>query len=343
MKIVIKYLIFCCLGWSTTSYALPIIEHPLLIGNNERLVVFAPHPDDETLSSAGLIHHVMMNSGSVRNVVVTAGDAYIEAIQRDTGKRHLKPNDFLIYGKKRLDESRHAAFILGNGEIKLDLLGFSDGSIYSMLVSHWRRQNPLRSDFTEVDRVPYLNAKSYKGLAQDGEDLLLKLVNILHQTSPTLIAFPDVMENDSDHAGLGVFVLLAIHHWLSELPLIQQPPRLLAYLIHWQNNWPLGSNWGIALDWSQLPMRLPDDLPLRGHSRSCLVLNSKDIDLKRNALAQYQTQQRAMGDFLAAFIRKTECYTLFNIESTKSIESIVENWQHSQKKFDKSPAKRSRI
>ncbi len=120
----------------------------------ERLLILAPHPDDESLSSAGLAHRVLANNGSVRSVVITAGDAYVEAIEKETGRANLKPTDFLKYGEQRLEESKRAAKLLGNGLIHLDLLGFSDGAIYDMLVSHWRA-HPDKSEFTGFSHVPY--------------------------------------------------------------------------------------------------------------------------------------------------------------------------------------------
>lgn len=101
-------------------------------------------------------------------------------------------------------------------------------------------------------------------MAQDGQDLRNELLAILRESKPTLIVFPYVMENDSDHARLGMFTLLAIHDWLSEQSSINVHPRLLAYLIHWQHGWPPGSSSSIPLDWSDQPLMLPDDLSLRG-------------------------------------------------------------------------------
>jgi len=39
-----------------------------------------------------------------------------------------------------------------------------------------------------------------------------------------MIAFPDVMENDSDHVGLGMFTLLAVHDWIAKHPQQIQSP-----------------------------------------------------------------------------------------------------------------------
>ncbi len=41
-----------------------------------RLVVVAPHPDDETLAAGGLIQRVLHEGGTVRVVVLTPGDGF---------------------------------------------------------------------------------------------------------------------------------------------------------------------------------------------------------------------------------------------------------------------------
>lgn len=333
--------LYLCLTFLTMQ-ASAAHEQSLEVGKSERLLVLAPHPDDESISSAGLIKRVMENGGSVRTVVITSGDAYVDAVRLETGKRHPSPADYLDFGEERLEESRRAAQLLGNGFVHLDLLGFSDSSIYSSLVSHWRRNNPMRSVFTGFDHVPYREAED-RGYAQDGQDLLKELVAIMLETKPTLIAFPDVMEDDSDHAGLGMFALLAIHDWLVHSVSLHANPRLLAYLVHWPHGWPKGSDWGIPQDWSNQQMHLPDDLPLRGHSRVCLNLRGPEISLKRKAMAQYETQQRIMGDFLSAFVRSSECFTLLKPNNANSIESVVEHWRHARKVFNNHPLTRKNI
>jgi LmbE family N-acetylglucosaminyl deacetylase len=317
-------------------------EFPLTIGKGERLLVLAPHPDDETLSSAGLTKRVLDNGGSVRFVVVTSGDAYVNAVVKETGKRHPTAEDYMVFGEKRLHESSRAAMVLGKGHINLDLLGFSDGAIYDSLISHWKRNNPFRSDFTGFDHVPYSEAED-RSIAQDGQDLLDKLVAIMLETKPTLIAFPDVMENDSDHAGLGMFVLLSVHDWLSKRPTIHIRPRMLAYLVHWQHGWPKGSNWRIPEDWSNEAMHLPNDLPLRGHKRVCLDLPRSDVMLKREALAQYKTQQMIMSDFLSSFVRRSECFTLLKPDDSNTIENVLEHWRYVRKVFDNHPLTRRNL
>ncbi len=334
-------MVFCCL--MLVSYRLQAQQvQTLEVGQGERLLVLAPHPDDETLSAAGLIQEVFLRGGHVRSVVVTSGDAYVEAIEQATGRQHLTHTDFLQYGQKRLEESKHAAHLLGKGFIHLDLFGYSDGSVYSMLVSHWRRSHPDRSDFTGVNRVPYKSAED-RGISQDGEDLRNELVAILRDTKPTMIVFPDVMEDDSDHAGLGMFALLAINDWLENRKDTQPEPRLLAYLIHWPHGWPPGSSADKPIDFSDQPLFLPDDLPLRGHLRACFNLTGQEENIKRDALALYKTQQRIMAPFLTAFIHKNECFTQLSPQDTRGIEKVVKQWQHVRKSFNSHPISRVRI
>ncbi|MDD4916115.1 MAG: PIG-L family deacetylase [Methylococcales bacterium] len=323
-----------------TAQAQPIQN--LEIGQGERLLVLAPHPDDETLSAAGVIQQVYQRGGTVREVVVTAGDAYVGAIVEATGKANPAPSDYLDYGEQRLEESRKAAQLLGKGFSHLDLLGFSDGSIYAMLVRHWRRAYPDKSEYTRISRVPYREAED-KGVAQDGQDLRNELVAIMRDTKPTLIIFPDVMENDSDHAALGMFALLAVSVWLETGKSPQPAPRLLAYLIHWQHGWPPGSGADKPQDHSGQPLYLPDDLPLRGHQRTCLNLTEQEIDAKRQALALYKTQQRAMAPFLAAFIHSNECFTELKPADAVGIDNVVKQWRHIRKAFDSHPLTRKKI
>lgn len=314
----------------------------LAVGERERLLILAPHPDDETLSAAGLAQRVFARGGSVRSVVVTAGDAYVGAIVDATGKANPAVSDYLNYGEQRLQESRHAAQLLGQGFLHLDLLGFSDGSIYDMLVSHWRRTYPDRSEYTRVNRVPYREAED-RGMAQDGRDLRDELAAIMADTKPTIIVFPDVMENDSDHAGLGMFALLAVSDWLEHSKPPLPNPRLLAYLIHWERDWPPGADADLPQNHAAEPLYLPADLPLRGHERACLHLTLQEEAGKQQALALYKTQQRAMAPFLAAFVHTTECFTELKPADTTGIDNVVRQWQHIRKSFDSHPLTRRRI
>ncbi len=102
---------------------------PLTVDSGERLVVVAPHPDDETLGAGGLTQRVLERGGSVLVVLVTAGDGYVEAVVHETGRPRPRPSQYVAYGKRRLRESRTALRVLGGGRVRLEFLGFPDGGL----------------------------------------------------------------------------------------------------------------------------------------------------------------------------------------------------------------------
>ena len=79
----------------------------------QRLLVFAPHPDDESLGTAGLIQHVLARGGQVRVVFATDGDnnpwpqRYLERRWR------LSIRDRQRWGTRRRDEALAALQTLG--------------------------------------------------------------------------------------------------------------------------------------------------------------------------------------------------------------------------------------
>lgn len=297
---------------------------PLAVRPGQRLLVIAPHPDDEMLSSAGLMQAVLNDRGRVRVVIATPGDAFVDAVEQETGELHPRPEDYVRYGELRLKEARRAVDALGGGRIKLDLLGFPDGGLHPMLRQHWSRRHIERSATTGQDRVSCPEADA-PGIPFDGEDLQRQLVKILQEEKPTLIVFPDAMDWHPDHDGLAMFALLAIERWIkSEANTGSGPhPRMLSYLVHWYHRWPFGSAGLRPVDLSDEPLELPEDLPARGHHRSCLLLSPEQRRIKRQVLAIYQTQQRIMAPFLSAFVRSTECFSELNRVDAEHIEALM--------------------
>jgi len=78
-----------------------------------RLLVLSPHPDDETLSAAGLIQRTLSNGGEVRVVIVTDGDKWGKKLirQREVSQAMSicgLPSDQLIFwpfGDGRLQDN----------------------------------------------------------------------------------------------------------------------------------------------------------------------------------------------------------------------------------------------
>ena len=285
----------------------------LEVNAGERLIVVAPHPDDETLSAGGLIQRVVERGGAVRVVLVTAGDGYVEAVVHETGRLRPRPAEYVAYGERRLREARRALRELGGGAIRAEhLLGFPDGGIEPLLTAHRQRAHPERSSTTGASAPPYAEAE-HPDVQYDGDDLRTALVRCLSDVQPTMIAFPDPLDRHPDHRAIGSFTLLALKD-LMHRPGRAQPamPRLLAYLVHWPGwppGWDASSPSALA---AGAPLSLPLDFPSRGLARVALTLTDDEVAAKRRALAQYASQQEVMASLLAAFVRRTEPFTVFS-------------------------------
>src|SRR6516162_434303 len=74
------------------------------VDRTTRLLVIAPHPDDEALGAAGLIRRVIATGGSVRIVWMTSGDGFPEGVETERGITHPRPSDYRTYGVLREHE-----------------------------------------------------------------------------------------------------------------------------------------------------------------------------------------------------------------------------------------------
>ena len=316
-------LAFLCVLPVVTTAEPPV--QPLEIHTDERLLVLAPHPDDEMLGAAGVLQRVLARGGRARVVVLTAGDGYIEAVQHATGLPVPPPTAYLAYGQRRLKELRTAVRRLGGHHLRVQILGFPDGGLLPLLAAHWQRTQPERSPTTAVSHPPYPDVLDAE-VAYDGADLLRELQRVLHESQPTLVAFPDPLDRHPDHRAAGLFTLLALQHWL---PHASASPRLLAYLVHWPN-WPPG--WDATSPSSQTletGCPLPPDLPSRGLVRWALRLTDTESATQRAALALHGSQQAVMPSFLAAFVCRTEPFTEFTTAEVDRVPEVLHQLRQS--------------
>jgi LmbE family N-acetylglucosaminyl deacetylase len=295
------------------TWATPSGPQALEVGVGERLLVIAPHPDDETLGAGGLVQRVHARGGSVRIVLVTAGDGYVEAVVHETGLLRPRPAQYIRYGERRLREVRAAVRQLAADGVRLQFLGFPDGGLEKLLHAHWWRSHPERSSTTRAADPPYDEALE-PDVPYDGDDLRRELENIVNDVQPTIVVFPDPHDAHPDHRAAGLFSMLALADWLGKG--VKGPAatlRLLAYLVHWPN-WPV--------DWSATPPGAAQ-LQREGAVR-VLTLTDAEMASKRAALAKHLTQQEEMPALLAAFVRHTEPFILIAPAQLQHVASMIE-------------------
>src|SRR5437660_6708826 len=83
-------------------------ELDLHVSPATRLLIVAPHPDDEALGAGGLIQRVVAAGGSVRVVLITSGDAFPEGVEASEHIHRPRARDYRTYGDLRERETTAA-------------------------------------------------------------------------------------------------------------------------------------------------------------------------------------------------------------------------------------------
>src|SRR5262249_49171349 len=117
-----------------------------------RLLVVAPHPDDETLGAAGLMQRVQEQHGRVSVAYLTSVDGYVDGVELETHRLKPRPQDFVDYGERRLHEALRALQALSVSQKRLFAFGFPDGGLLDLLTTSWSSVTPFVSPYTRDDR-----------------------------------------------------------------------------------------------------------------------------------------------------------------------------------------------
>ncbi|WP_349121944.1 PIG-L family deacetylase [Caldanaerobacter subterraneus] len=72
----------------------------------QRVLIIAPHPNDETLAAVGLIQDTLKYGGEVKVVVMTNRDSFKRAVIENCNTIKPTPHDFLRLGYERHAEKR---------------------------------------------------------------------------------------------------------------------------------------------------------------------------------------------------------------------------------------------
>jgi LmbE family N-acetylglucosaminyl deacetylase len=285
---------------ATGSVRLPEMPVPL---RPDRLLVFAPHCDDETLGCAGLIQQTLAAGGAVRTVMLTNGDGFRTAVERQARTLRIGPQDYIRFAALRQDESYTALEALGVQPKDVLFLGYPDRGLMALWDEHWSPENPYASVFTRQVRSPYANTVNHAA-RYCGHDLLADIKAALRAYRPTLVTVTHPADDHSDHAAAAAFVTRAVQE-------LQSDPqerswagsmRLRYYLVH-RGDWPLPQ--GAHPEAPLLPPVEMRTVDTRWESR---LLTSAETRRKARSIGLYPSQCEIAQEFLSAFARRTEIF-----------------------------------
>jgi N-acetyl-1-D-myo-inositol-2-amino-2-deoxy-alpha-D-glucopyranoside deacetylase len=291
----------------------------LSLAGRQRLLVLAPHCDDETLSSAGLIQAALRQKMDVKVVIATNGDGFLFATMQDFHRLYPRHQDFIRMGVQRQQESLSALEVLGLSSDQVIFLSYPDRGTPALWNEHWDSADPYTSPYIGADKSPY--PVTYNPNADySGESYLADLVAIIKEYQPDLIVYPDPEDVHPDHWGLSVFTRAALAQVEQEHPAYQ--PAAYTYLVH-RPDYPHPK--GLHPDQSLLP---PPRLYAINPSWFSLGLPLADEVLKGSAVLHYRSQLPLLHTLLLSFVRRNE---LFTQPEPAEIPALAEgSWQNPQ-------------
>lgn len=268
------------------------------ITSETRLIVIAPHCDDEILSSAGLISKVLEQRGQVRVVLVTNGDGFYLAAKQ-LSKSLPEPVDYIRLGMTRQQETLNGLAFTGIAKKDVIFLGYPDGHLLSLWTSNWNHTTPFTQGHLKVGSSPYANSFT-PHVTYSGENAYQDLKRIIEDFRPTIVVLPHPEDRHNDHRAT-----YALVKTMMSSVNIQQPLEL-HYLIHYRE-WPLLEGFD-----PNTKLEPPASLKNKQTKWISTSLSHHMVERKFKMIQQHKTQMNCLGRFLQSFVKKNELFAKIN-------------------------------
>jgi len=266
------------------------VQYPHLgaAAQKDRILIVAPHIDDESIGAGGYAVDAMANGADVYVVFLTAGDC--NRFSARLMNKTLAPvaASYLTVGRTRIGEAKKAMQLLGVAPDHYFFLGYPDRGLQDILNN---QEAVIRSRGTREHSVPYDDAVS-PGAAYSYDNLMRDMERVIEIAQPTTVIAPVPFDMHPDHRAAADITDVA----LDDLHL---HPARLGYLVHS----------GRVKSLLRQPTRalLP---PTRMQSFSWVTyaLTDRVMQAKSDLLMIYKSQRPYVFLLRNAFVRRNELF-----------------------------------
>ena len=271
-------------------------DGPVQLTARDRVLVLAPHPDDETIGAGGIIQAAARMKIPLKIVYLTNGDSNEVAFLVYKKRPVLRRDAVLAMGEMRRVEAVKAMTLLGVRRDQLVFLGYPDGGTLMMFNRYWDGPS-YKGVLTRVRSVPYPEAKSFRA-PYTGQHVLNDLKDILTEFRPTKIFVSHPADTNVDHRALPLYLRVAL--WDVEERISR--PEIYPYLVH-HRNFPDPRGY-----WPQKPLDPPPEMDRGSQRWRRFPLPSTDVERKFSAVMAYRSQVSYNPNYLVSFARGNELF-----------------------------------
>ena len=275
--------------YSSNTHVTPLTQGPN-ITSSDRVLIVAPHPDDETIACGGIIRYCVKNNIPVSVVVVTNG-----------GKGHM--------GVVRHQESINATMTLGLPPENITFLDYPQALQY-LFNDNWN--HPWEEDGNSTQNV----FAYQKNALNTGDNLEKNLESTIKDFNPTIIIYPYPNDANPDHWGTSSFVEYATNN-------LNYTGKKYSYPVHVASQWPFPRSY-----FPQINL-LPPSFLKNQINWLVFPINDSDEKIKYKAINSYKSQLNGDPTFLLSYVRKNELFIPYEQSTvqkkTVSIDYINNN------------------
>jgi LmbE family N-acetylglucosaminyl deacetylase len=299
------------------------------------VLVFAPHPDDESLGCAGVLAQAVKQGKTAKVVLITGGDAFRTMAALITKKpvNQLGPEDAMTLTRFRQSQALQAITTMGLKASDLIMLGYPDGGGTERIYMA-KDAVPIRNNFTQKNETYAVIQKDYHTATHGSPapyiraSVLGDMVELLKTLRPKQIYVTSETEGGDHGASMrfvrdaarevgfkGEFYTYVIHGVAGEWAWPYGPTPDQPFAAHKYDN-SQGHVRGAPLGWIDLPFGVPWPPPHR-------VPLSKDlVEIKAKAIKAHSSHLEGAADpamvrelkYLESFVKSEEIFWPIKID-----------------------------
>jgi len=272
----------------------------LSVAKNDRILILAPHPDDEVLAAGGIIQKAVDVGAQVKILYVTEGEHNPIALMMYEKKIPLKnkQRQFIQLGDIRRQESIEAAGVLGLDKQHLVFLDYPDSGTRKIFTGYWGEGNEYRDSLTGLCRVEERESMTLNA-PYIGDAVLADIESVIKEFKPTKIFCSHPLDQHRDHIAAYLFLKIALLELQNEI----QKPEIYLYVVHYRS-WPVPA--GFHPD---KMLSLPNKIAKLDLTWFSSHLNLQEAEEKRQAIMKFRSQVAYSKNYLLSFARCNEIFS----------------------------------